>query len=318
MFEEIPGSRRGLARLVPVRRVVLGPFVLGSGMLLAAVGGSVAVAATVITASTIVSKDVPPHPGYPAPASSSTRYVSAARSALTHRTLPKPAASRAPVQRSSAVPAAAAGPAQLSSATAVTTATATGTVGAAPVTADTIAQPAGSSAPVGPVTVPAQRRPATMSSPAAAPSASVGGPVGNALVYFTGYDRVRGRIDYRFATRTSQPGAGGGYLYQVSGPQTYTATLAGAIVVTSGGTICSPAASSCTVDQLTSAADSGFFAEVAIDAAGRLRSVVEVGGQAAAARLAPTPSTSAPPVRSGPVAVPTGWPTAGTGRLSHR
>lgn len=61
MFEEVPRKRRGIAR-VTARRVVLGPFVLGGGMVLAAVGGSVAVAATVLTASTIVLSDVPPSP----------------------------------------------------------------------------------------------------------------------------------------------------------------------------------------------------------------------------------------------------------------
>lgn len=52
MFEEVPAHRRRYARLL-ARRVVLGPFVVGTGMLLAMLGCSAALAATVITASTI-------------------------------------------------------------------------------------------------------------------------------------------------------------------------------------------------------------------------------------------------------------------------
>ena len=70
MFEEVPRTRRGLVAYLGVsqlttRRIVLGPFVIGGGVVLAAIGGSVAVAATVFTASTIRASDVPPHPHQP-------------------------------------------------------------------------------------------------------------------------------------------------------------------------------------------------------------------------------------------------------------
>src|SRR4051794_19448778 len=97
MFEEVPRERRGVVRwllvhsarfrpFVPrpfvlrplitrplvLRPLAVGPFVLGGGMLLATVGGSVAVAAaaTVLTASAIGSNDVPPRPQHAVAAAS--------------------------------------------------------------------------------------------------------------------------------------------------------------------------------------------------------------------------------------------------------
>jgi hypothetical protein len=125
-------------------------------------------------------------------------------------------------------------------------------------------------------------------------SSSSSGPAGNALVYFTGYDPASGRLAYQFASR--EPIAPGGIQwYRVSDRHTFTATLADSATITSGGTLCPPAGSTCTADQLLNAVESGFFAEVAIDAAGALRSVIEVDQPAAAVKAAPVPGTSPSP-----------------------
>ncbi len=84
--------------------------------------------------------------------------------------------------------------------------------------------------------------------------------------------------------------------------------LAPAASIVSGGTLCPPAGSACTPAQLIAAAGAGFFAEVAIDVTGTLRSVVEVGEQPGIAKLAPVPSTSAAP--AGRAASPGGRPDA--------
>ncbi len=272
MFEEVPRDRRGVARLLPVRRVVLGPFVVGGGLLLAAVGGSVAVAATVITASTIGATDVPPRPSHSATAGPH-QAPAAKRSQVPYPTASPSAGRQLPAPRQS-------GPAAQA--------------GTAPATAGSPAPSQGR-----PISGPARAGAAPRSSaatspvPSASPSSTGSEPAGNAVVYISGYDKATGRIEYQFAT--VQPGTGGNDLYQVSGTDTFSARPADAITITSGGALCPPAGSSCTLDQLISAADFGFFAEVAIDAGGQLRSVVEVGSQSTAAKLAPAPSSSAPP-----------------------
>jgi len=287
MFEEVPRERRGLSRWVPVRRVVVGPFVLGGGMLLAALGGSVAVAAaaTVLTASAI-SSDVPPRPdqvvvptsSHPAP--------------LVPPTRPRPAH-----------PASTAAPASAGQSAPVPGGSHSRVVAPAPVSTA-----AASTAPAESRT--ASNVPASPSSavPSTAPSSS--GPRGNAVIHLSGYDQATGRFAYQFATAVPQ--AAGGYV--ISGPQTFTAALAPTATITSGGSLCPPAGSSCTPQELIGAADSGIFAEVAIDVTGALRSVVEVGDQAVVAQRRPLPPTATTPPghsarRGGGSPQPTASPT---------
>lgn len=285
MFEEVPREHRGISRLL-ARPVVLGPFVVGSGMLIAALGGSVAVA-TVITASAIGSVDLPARPGHavtPAPAMSTHSHLAPGKRPPGHH--PGSAATRRPSPSATAV---------------------AGRLGAgsAPVSGG---QPTAShDLPAGPPVAPS--RPAAVasspvlsapSSPVASPSLSE--PLGNALVYFTGYDRSSGRITYQFATR-QQAAAGGAATYRVTDPTTFTATLAKSVTITSSGTLCAPAGGTCTPDQLFRAAESGFFAEVAIDHAGVLRSVVDLGKGSPVAQ--PVPSAS-PSLDSGSQAPPAG------------
>jgi hypothetical protein len=292
MFEEVPRERRGVARLLPIRRVVFGPFVLGGGMLVAALGGSVAVAAaaTVLTASVIGSDDLPDRPGpVTAPSTSRQESVSARKSAAPHRAAP-PAASRT----SSAPPAAG-------------IATSPGGVAGGGTGGVGVGEP-GRTSVIRQSTTPAATSRAT--SPATAPSTAAGnspspsasGPRGNALIHVSGYDQVSSRLVYQFATVQLAAGDDGGDLYLISDPDTFTAPLAPSVTVTSGGSICPPAGSTCTPDQVIRAADSGFFAEVAIDAAGVLRSIIEVGDQvgdqSVTAEYLPDPSSSETPERN--------------------
>lgn len=290
MFEEVPRERRGMARLVPVRRVVLGPFVLGGGMLVAALGGSLAVAAaaTVITASAIGSDDLPQRPGQAVtpslsqPATSSAESVSAKRAPGAHR-LASPATGQQsqipPVAGIAAHPGAAGGvsagdPALSGDARQLATATAT----------PRASSPPASSAPA--------------SSPSLTPSTSPSGPLGNAVIHVSGYDQVSGRLVYQFATVRPRGAADGGEQYLISDRQIFTAALAPSVTIISGGSICPPAGSTCTPDQVIRAAGSGFFARVAIDTTGVLRSIIEVGDQPGVAKLPPAPSASPVPDNS--------------------
>jgi hypothetical protein len=262
MFEEVPRTRRGLARLA-ARHVVLGPFVIGGGVLLAAVGGSVAVATTVITASSIRANDVPPH-AVQHPAVVATP----ARTAAAHR-----------------------------SPTAGSDDRSTGAGDSRPPLV---------SSPAGPLVVPPSAAGTAVASqpgaelsgsgrPTAAPSASSSGPAGNALIYVTGYTGQRLQFEYAVVS----PGAGpnGSDLYQVTTTRHYSATLASDLTVTSGGQLCPPAGSRCSVDQLTAAAAAGFYAIAAIDPADQLHSIIEVDNAAANSGFAPqataTPSPQA-------------------------
>ena len=126
------------------------------------------------------------------------------------------------------------------------------------------------------------------------------------MIFVTGYDSNLSRIRYQYAH--SQPGAGpgGSDLFTVEGSATYSAGLAEGIQITSGGVICPPAGSTCTVQQLITAADRGFFADAAIDTVGNLRSVIERDntGQTSgtAYQAAPVPSSSATPTSTPPAA----------------
>ena len=294
MFEEVPRERRGMARLVPVRRVVLGPFVLGGGMLLATLGGSVAVAAaaaTMITASAIRSDDVPDRPGHPVPSTSTQQTLSAKRSPAQPRTAAAAAHSAVPRQSGEASPSeveatgSASGSGSASRPGSVSGPGSAGVAPPAPARTLTASPPAGATSPTL-----APSSPAASPTPTPAPSSSA--PLGNAVIHVSGYDQASKRLAYQFAS--VQPGAGtdGGDLYEVLDSDTFTAALAPSITITSDGGICPPAGASCTLDQLIRAADSGFFAVVAIDARGELRSIIEVAGQSASPKLLPVPSTA--------------------------
>jgi len=264
MFEEVPRARRGLAGLT-ARRVVLGPFVIGGGVLLAAVGGSVAVAATVLTASGIHASDVPPKPApHPVVATSSAHRPAAP-------TRQQPVAAR-PTDR----------PAGSRPATAVPAPSASQLVRVPPTAVLNPSRPVPSSAS------------AASSAPASSPSVSSSGPNGNALIYVTGYDQASNRVLFEFAA--AEPGAGpnGSDVYRVQSTRQYSATLATDLTITSGGQLCPPAGSRCSIDQLTAAAGTGFFAIAAIDPADQLHSVIEVDNVgtsfAPAATATPTPS----------------------------
>lgn len=290
MFEEVPRERRGLAGLLPVRRVVLGPFVFGGGMLLAALGGSVAVAAaaaTMITASAISSNDVPPRPVHPVSSSSSAQQTLSARRPPVHHQPVRPTPTAAAVAPAS----------EQGKPTSPSGAGAPNSTRGAPAPARTVAvQP-----PAGTTAAPTATPSGPAGSPSPTPSSSA--PLGNAVIHVSGYRQASRRLVYQFASVQAGAGIDGGDLYQVIDSDTFSAALAPSITITSGGTLCPPAGSTCTVDQLIGAADTGFFAVVAIDARGELRSVLEVGDQSAAAKLAPAPgpppTTSATPTGAG-------------------
>jgi hypothetical protein len=277
MFEEVPRQRRGLAGL-PARRIVLGPFVIGGGVLLAALGGSVAVAATVITASTIAINDVPSrqpaaaqqaslsqHPASPGPPAKSARTAAHAPARSTGAA--EPPRWRHPVILL---------PSALSS----------GSIASEPASA--VAPPV-TLVPV----VPPQ---------AGSPSPHRSGPAGNALIYLIGYDQATGRLIFQFAGVQRGAGPGGSDLYSVSSPDRFTAGIGAGITITSGGQLCPPAGSSCSVGQLIAGAARGVFANAAIDAAANLASVIEVDNQNSSAQPNPSPtrSTGAPALSAAP------------------
>lgn len=295
MFEEVPRSRRGLAGW-STRRIVLGPFAIGGGVLLAAVGGSVAVAATVFTATTMVTSDVPPrqlqqpvtvvsagHRGHPG--------LSATASRGTATRAPSSAGgSTAPVQLPS-------GPltvAERQSAGSATLPTPATTAAGSGLAASISSAPTGAGS--------------ASTTPSATPTASPSGPAGNAVVYVNGYDQASHRVLFEFATVSAEPD--GGDQYTVSSPQQFSSSIADDLTITSGGQLCPPAGSSCTLAELIAGAQAGFYAEVAIDAGAALHSVLELD-----ASVAPQSSSSgspgASPARSGiaqPTASPTGSP----------
>jgi len=254
MFEEVPRTRRGLAGLA-ARHIVLGPFVIG-GVLLAAVGGSVAVATTVITSSSTRS-DLPPPARHPAAVPSS----SAHRPATAHHRAPttEPSGSQ-PV-------AAPAGPARPTSQ---------------------------SSAPSSASSAAASTAPTSNAIPPASPSLSADGPAGNAIIHVTGFDQAGRRMRFQFAEVSYGTGPGGSNVYQVTATREYSATLAGDLTITSGGVLCPPAGSSCSTDQLIAAAGDGFFAIAAIDPSDQLHSIIEVDNVESSFAPAVTPSLPSP------------------------
>jgi hypothetical protein len=241
MFEEVPRTRRGLAGLA-ARHIVLGPFLIG-GMLLAAVGGSVAVAATVITSSSTRS-DVPPPVRHPVAVTSSTAH----RPASAH---PRPATTDPSGSNPVAAPAS---PAELSS--------------QPPAAGPASSEPASSKPP--------SAVSASSAAAQASPSLSPSGPAGNAIIHVTGFDQDGQRMRFQFAEVSYGTGPGGSDVYQVSTVRGYSATLADDLTITSGGLICPPAGSSCSIDQLIAAAGTGFYAIAAIDPADQVHSIIEV------------------------------------------
>jgi len=271
MFEEVPAERRGISRLT-ARRFVLGPFIVGGGVVLCMIGGSAALAATVITASTIVSDDRPPH--------------------SSHQLELPPASSAHPVAKSHVT---GVGPTH-----GAPGASTVHSVGQVPSAARSTSIPASKGATVlGPpisVTAPAPTTTATTESPAP----SSGQPTGNALVYLAGYDRGTKLFSFSYAVAVQ---GDSGTTYHVDDPKIYSAALASDAKITSGSTLCPPAGSTCTADQLINAVAGGLYAEVAIGAGGNFELVTELQGQSSGApQFAPT----APSPTSTPSSSPTG------------
>lgn len=288
MFEEVPHSRRGLAGW-STRRIVLGPFAIGGGVLLATIGGSVAVAATVFTATTIVASDVPPkHLQQPVVIASSTHPAHPARPAVPSRVAVASASgsTRPAVPGATTANPAPSGP--------LTVAERQRTGSSAP-RSSTVAP---SSTPTG-STVSASGTATASPTPTGSPSANPSGPAGNATVYVSGYDQNSQRVLFEFAAVTSGGGPGGADEYTVSSQQQFSASIASDIAITSGGRLCPPAGSNCTLAQLIAGARAGFFADVAIDAGAALHSVIELDNASAAPQRSPSSSPSASPGRSG-------------------
>lgn len=261
MFEEVPPARRGLVGL-RFRRVAFGPFAIGGGLALLAIGGSVAVAATVFTATSLGSShagnsDTPAHPKpVLAPATTASRTVAAGGGVGSASAASAP--SSAPATAKAPTVTAPGGPVSLPSA---------GLSWTAPVR-------------IAPSTTPVP----SAGSYAPTPAPTTNGPSGNALVYLTGYNHGSQQLVFQYASRL----AGGGY--QVSSPTHYHAGLATGLTITSGGTLCPPAGSSCTVAQLIAGAQRGFFAEVALDPAAEFEAITEVNDASVQAVPAPSPT----------------------------
>jgi hypothetical protein len=269
MFEEVPRERRGFAGLT-ARRVVLGPFVIGGGVLALTLGGSAAIAASVITVSTIGLDDLPPQrPG------ANVVVATAAAAPKAQRIAGSSTGSAVPGQQ----------PGATSSPEAPRHRPSKNDPKSSPSQSAPVVSP---TSPVGSGT-PSASPPTPTPSPSVTPSKRVG----NALVFVFGYDTGSKRIKFVYAVAQAGAGPGGSDLYTVNDPHPYSAGIATDIQITSGGTICPPAGSTCTSQQLISAASSdGFFAEVAIDAGGELRVVVERDSAppAADAQLVPAPT----------------------------
>ncbi|MCW2521853.1 MAG: hypothetical protein JWO63_188 [Frankiales bacterium] len=291
MFEEIPPERRGLDR-VRARRFVLGPFVVGGGLVLALLGGSVAVAATVITASTIGLTNPTPH---------ATVVVS---------TSPTPVTSTAHQSKHPV-------PSSRSSSKTGDSAVETGSapsraVGAGGSAAPSVAPDAVRSAPpAGPLVPALSPRPTTSAATAsrpdlgpvattsaaaaasAAPTPSAT-PDGNATVYVAGYDATTGSIAFQYAVVDKGAGIGGTDRYSVAGDAIYSARISASAKIISGGVICPPAGSECSIDELIQAAPVGFFADVALDPSGVLLSVIERDNAAYSSGNSPAPGSASP------------------------
>lgn len=253
MFEEVPRPRRGLAG-----HIMLGPFVIG-GVLLA-VGGSVAVAATVISSAGTRTNDVPPPVRHPVVATSTSTHHPAPgkhRAALADRTT---------ASSSQAAPATSARPTSRPPAAVLSTAAAR----------------------------PSSSAPTSTATPATSPAQSPSGPAGNALIFVSGFDSADRRVQFTFAEVSPGTGPGGSDVYRTVPGREYSAILAGDATITSAGQLCPPAGSRCSVDQLAAAAATGFFAIAAIDPTDQLHSIIEVDNVEASFAPATAPSLASP------------------------
>ncbi|MCW2539264.1 MAG: hypothetical protein JWN95_989 [Frankiales bacterium] len=313
MFEEIPRRRRRLPSLT-ARRVALGPFVVGSGVLLAMLGGSVALAATVITASSLgFTNSAPPH------AQQSVTAAASNHQRATHKTSAnggtkaggQPVGSAAG-SSTPAVGSAGSAPSAGSTPAAGPRLLVPGTSGLSGVPASTSVNSAAGAIPGPPPTYSAatSTNPSAWGSSLPSPGPMVSGttiptpggsapssPSGNAIVYFTGWDQAAGRLDFEYASASSTVG---GVQYAVSSTRIFSAGVAGEVNVISAGTLCPPAGSNCTLAQLISGAERGFFADVAIDQTGILWSVIERDSAASS----PTASSGFGPASPSPTATP--------------
>lgn len=252
------------------RRVAVGPFVVGGGVALAALSGSVALAATLITASTIhIVTSSPSH----------SRHVLAASTAPANRadgrTIESGAANGARQQVRTGA-GSGAGPTTLPSSHS------TGQHRSnAPIAPFAPTQPAGR-----------PQSDAQASSPVAAPSTS--GPAGNAVIFLDGYEPASSSLLFRYATVTTGAGPDGSDVYSDgSSTKQYRTQLANGASIVSGSTMCPPAGNRCSPSQLFSAASAGMYAEVAIDPRGQLESVLERDNVPGNRSAAPAPSASA-------------------------
>ncbi|MEO6703980.1 MAG: hypothetical protein ABI140_12130, partial [Jatrophihabitantaceae bacterium] len=159
------------------------------------------------------------------------------------------------------------------------------------------------------VAQPGPSHPTGAGSPSAtsAPSPSSSGPAGNALIFITGYDQASDRIVFQYAQVQRGAGSDGSDVYLVTDPARFSAAIATGISITSGGLLCPPAGSSCSVGQLIAAAGDGLFANVAIDPAGRLESIIEVDNTTGSTAQ---PSPSASQNLAGPAASSSPSPSA--------
>jgi hypothetical protein len=143
----------------------------------------------------------------------------------------------------------------------------------------------------------------------------VADPAGNAVVFIHGYIPQTNRIEFSYAHRAGTTGTD---LFLRDSTKTYSAGIASGLTITSGTLLCPPVGSGCTIDQLTEATTTGFFADVGIDPAGDLRSVIErdnlpAGSDTNAASAAPTPTGSrAAPTASAGTAPAGGTPASAT------
>jgi hypothetical protein len=269
MFEEIPRERRGLAR-IRARRIDLGPFAMGGGLLLAMLGGSIAVAATAFTVSTGGFSTSP----HSRPAQHDHVVVAATSSSQT-----RPASTRPPSQASTS---------QAGISSSPTLHESGGHTASSVASAPRLTSTPGS-------TVSPSASPTDGSGSSTTPSST--GPAGNATIYVTAYDVGTRKLSFEYAKVATGSGPGGADVYSVASDETYSAGLAQDIRIISGGTICPPAGNSCTPDELAKAAPSGFFAVVGLDASGDLRLVIEHDNATSAGSVTPSssPSTSAAP-----------------------
>ena len=313
MFEEVPRGRRGLAASLGVgqltaRRIVLGPFVIGGSVILAAVGGSVAVAATVLTASTIRASDTPPHP-HPSPVVITT--ASSAGRPSAHRAVPSASATPTSPTAVPAQPSAPGVGGSLNGGGATDGGGPTEAVAPIQSSSDRLGRtgsaanaPSLTSSPTASIGTGSAGAPSTSPSPTASPA-------GNATVYVSGWNANTKQLIFEFAAVSQGTGPQHSDVYSIASSHQYTASLASDLRVVSGGLLCPPAGSTCTVDQLIAGTAQGFYAVVAVDPSAAVHEVSERDNQTQNSPPAPSASPSSPPTPGPQVSIqPASRPTA--------